>query len=232
MDWGVITAVVAAIFAALGIGIGLFMSKFFSGKEEKNQVSAVEERIEGIADRISETAKRVNEKLETLREESLAELKREIASLEEDVKRLKREVATLPLSAGSLEAIEKAEKLLREIEFTLPAVDSSLLTQIKDNLIILRNDVQSLLQLEKEKEEKASQIPDLEGVLFSVNSALELSRKINAALVKSELLTLAASIKGDLKGDVVKELDDQALNSKELVLLLEGVKKELEGVAK
>ncbi len=232
MDWGVITAVVAAIFAALGIGIGLFMSRFFSGKEEKNQVSAVEERIEGIADRISETAKRVNERLETLREESLAELKREIASLEEDVKRLKREVATLPLSAGSLEAIERAEKLLREIDFTLPAVDSTLLTQIKDNLIILRNDLQSLIQLEKEKEEKASQVPDLEGLLFSVNSALELSRKINAALVKSELLTLAASIKGDLKEDVVKELDDQALNSKELVLLLEGVKKELEGVTK
>ncbi len=227
MDWGVITTVVAAIFAALGIGIGLFMSRFFPHKEEP-QVNAVEERIEGIVGRLSETVKRVNEKLAHLKAENLSQLKKEIASLEEDVRLLKSEISMSPLSAGSFEAIEKAEELLKQIDFTLPSVDSSLLTQVKDNLIILRNDVQSLLQLEK----KRAKSPDLDGLLFSVTSALDLSKKINAALVKSELLALAASIKGGLKEEVVKELDDQALNSKELVLLLENLKKEFEGVGK
>jgi len=231
VDWGVVTVIVAAIFAALGIGIGLFLSRFFQKKEEKGpELSAVEERIEGIADRLTGTARRVNEKLSELREENISQLRREVASLEEDVKRLKKEISGLPLSAGSFEAIDRAEALLKELEFSLPSIDSGLLTQIKDSLIILRNDVQSLLQLEKEKSEKARSLPGPSEILFSVNSALELSKKINSALVRGELLSLAGSMKGDLGEELVKELDSLALDSKELVLLLEGVKKELEGV--
>ena len=232
MDWGVITALVAVIFAALGIGIGFFMSKLLSEKREEVQVSSIEDRIEGITNRISETVEKVNRKLTELKEEDVSQLKGEISSLEEEIKRLRSEIASLPLSSGSLEAVERAEKLLREIEFSLPEVDNSLLTQIKDSLIIVRNDVQSLIQMEKEKQKKEIplQTPELENLLSPVDSALKLSREINASLVESELLALASSIKGDIGKEVVKELDKQALNSKELVLLLESIKKELEGV--
>ncbi|MEO2065515.1 MAG: hypothetical protein ABGX17_03330 [Desulfurobacteriaceae bacterium] len=232
MDWGVITALVAVIFAVLGIGIGFFMSKVLSEKREEVQVSALEDRLEGITSKISETVERVNQKLTDLEEEKLFQLKEELSFLEEEVKRLKKEIASLPLSTGSLEAVERAEKLLKEIEFSLPEVDNSLLTQVKDSLIIVRNDVQNLIQMEKEKQKKETsvQVPELEDLLSSINSALKLSKEINTSLVKSELLTLASSIKGDIGEEVVKELDKQALNSKELILLLESIKKELEGV--
>jgi len=234
VDWGVITAIVAAVFAAMGIVIGLFMAKLLSGKgDEEEKLAAVEERIQGITERISEAVESLKEKLLNLREEKLYEVKKELSSLEEDLLRLKKEVATLPLTSGSLEAIERAELLLKELDFNLPTVDNSLLTQIKDNLIILRNDVQSLMQSQLQREEPRPELPfQIDDLLLSVKTALRLSKRINAALVKDELISLASSIKGDLGSELVKDLDDQALSSKELVLILEQVKKELEGAKK
>ncbi|WP_457678877.1 hypothetical protein [Thermovibrio sp.] len=229
MDWGVLTAVVAALFTAIGIGIGFFLAKVLK-KEEKPDYSILEGKVEASLSRLQDTLRRVDERLSFLREDTVSELKKEVSSLEEEVKKLKEEISNLPLSPATLEAIEKAEELLRELNFNVPSIDYDALTKVKDNLLIVRNDVQSLLQIEKEKkrEEKASK-RDTSQLLTTVDSALKLAKEINRAFVRGELLSLAASIKGDLGKELVKELDNQALSSKEIVVLLEELKKEMSG---
>jgi len=235
MDWGILTAIVAAVFAAIGLALGFLLSKFLSGKDsQEERLEAVEERVSEIGERISEIAERIKQALLNLREEKVSELKGEVAFLEEALSRLREEISGLPLTPSSLEALERAAILLKEIDFSLPDVDSSLFTQVKDSLIILRNDVQTLLQLEREKASRPPEpeLPGLDELQLSVSTALRLARDINRALVRGELLSLAASLKGNSGSQLVKELDEQALNSKELVLILEKVKKELEEVGK
>jgi len=232
MDWGIITILVAAIFAAMGIAIGYFMAKVLAGRESKEDFSVVEERVFGISEKISEAVEKLKERLLSLKEDKVEEVKKEVEALEEDLLRLKEDVATLPLTPGSFEALERAELLLKELDFTLPSIDTSLLTQIKDNLIILRNDVQTLLQSQKQEPQETVELPELDDLKLSVKTALELSRSLNAALVKGELLGLLSSLKGDAGKELVKVLDEQAISSKELVLILEKIKKELEEVAK
>jgi len=251
VDWGILTLVVATVFAAMGVAIGLYLAKTLASKEEKEDISSIEEDVKLISSRVEEIVASLKEKLASLREDRLQEIKEEISRLEEEVRELRREIMALPISPGSIDALETAEKALKEIDFSLPSVDNSLLTKIKDNLIILRNDVQALTlslaqQKEREKEREkekieevpppppppAPTIPNLNDLLLSVNTALDLSRKVNVALVKSELMGLAAALKGDYGDELVKILDDQALNSKELVLILEQLRKELEGVGK
>jgi len=244
VDWGILTAVVAAIFAAVGLVVGFFAAKLFFGREEKEDFSALEEDIRITVNRISEALGRLNAELDNLREERLSAVRRELESLEKEVSHLKGDVANLPLSPDSFEALGRAEVLLKEVDLSLPSVDNSLLTQIKDSLIILRNDVQALtLQIQQERErekeerrrreeERKTAVSNLEDLLLSVNTALDLSRELNRALVGGDLIGIAASLKGDLGEDLAKILDSQTLNSKELVLILERLKKELEGVGK
>jgi hypothetical protein len=232
MDWGILTAIVAAFFAAVGLALGYFLSKFLSEKEEKeDRLDAVEERVSEIGEKISEIAERIKEALFNLREDKVADLKGEVAFLEEALSQLSGEVKQLPLTPSSLEALDRAFLLLKEIDFNLPEIDPTLFTQIKDSLIILRNDVQTLLQLEREKPTKP-ELPELDELQLSVSTALRLARDINRALVRGELLSLAASLKGDTGSQLVKELDEQSLASKELVLILEKVKKELDEVGR
>ena len=72
-------------------------------------------------------------------------------------------------------------------------------------------------------------------LLETLESAISVSKKINASLVKDELLALAHSIKLDDGTELTKDLDAQALSAKELVVLLEELrerlKKELKGVS-
>jgi len=243
VDWGILTVIVAAVFAAMGIAIGLFLARTLASREEKEDISSIEEDVRLISTRIEEIVNSLREKLENLREDKLQQVKEELSRLEEEIRELRREIMALPVSPGSIDALETAEKALKEIDFSLPSVDNSLLTKIKDNLIILRNDVQALSlslaqQKEREKEEKVEEpppapaIPNLSDLLLSVDTALDLSKKVNAALVKSELMGLASALKGEYGDELVRILDDQALNSKELVLILQQLRKELEGVGK
>jgi putative transposase len=137
-----------------------------------------------------------------------------------------KELKRLQLSGGSIQAFEKARQSLESIKFSLPSIDQSLLTQIKDNLIIIRTDIQSLMQnKKKEKEVKV----DLTHLIDTVNSAIALAREINARAVKDELIAFANSLQGKDRNELLKDLDKQALTSKELVLVLSTIRKEIKG---
>jgi len=169
----------------------------------------------------------VNGLLSEFKETKLNELKRELLSLEEELKRLKEDASGLHLSEGSIDALHRAEELLKELNFSLPSIDNSLLMQVKDNLLIIRNDVQNILSSTKEA-------PNLDFTNLSVpiDRALELAREVNKALVRSELLSLIVSLRDESRKELVKELDKLALDSRELVSTLEVAKKELEGAGK
>ncbi len=234
MDLGAVTLVVAITFAGIGIFMGILISRLLSKREEHQpDFLKVEEKVDGLVDRLNHLAEEISGRLKEIRQGNVEELKQEVSGLLSEIERLKRELHQLDLSKNSISLLDDTENRLREIEFNLPRIDESLLTQIKDNLIILRNDVTNLLLKMKEKESKPVPAFDpslLEPAVDSLNTAIELSKKLNALLVKGELTALAASFKNEDLSSFVKELDDQAINSKELVVLLEDAKKKLEEV--
>ena len=232
MDLGTVTLIVAVAFAGAGIVVGILISKFLSKKEPPQpDLTGLTERVEGIADRISLLIEKIDEKLETLRADQVGELRKEVDGLISEVERLKKGLLHLDVTESSISALEKTRRMLEELEFNLPRIDESLLVQVKDNLLILRNDVENLLKRTKENRAVPGvDVAVINSVLDSINTAVELAKKLNASLVKGELAALAGSIKNEELSSLVKDLDLQSLNSKELVVLLEEVRKKLEGV--
>jgi len=224
VSWGLLL-VVALAFFLLGFGLASFLLKKKSSQE--STLNLIEEKVLSSSDRISKILDRVNGLLSEFKETKLNELKRELLSLEEELKRLKEDASGLHLSEGSIDALHRAEELLKELNFSLPSIDNSLLMQVKDNLLIIRNDVQNILSSTKEA-------PNLDFTNLSVpiDRALELAREVNKALVRSELLSLIVSFRDESRKELVKELDKLALDSRELVSTLEVAKKELEGAGK
>ncbi len=230
MDLGAITLVVAIAFAGAGIVVGILIAKLLEGRENRRpDAEELKEKVEGLSDRILMLVEEINKKLKKLEADQVEELKREVGNLMTEVERLKEALHHLDITESSVQAIERASSALQELEFNIPRIDSSLLTQVKDNLLILRNDVENLLN--KNKRSKASGVDQalIEAVLNSINTAIELSKKLNTSSVKSELTVFANSLRSEDLASLVKELDVQSLDSKELVVLLEDVRKKLEG---
>ncbi len=223
-----VTLIVAVVFSAIGIVVGIFISKLFFGKKEETYV-LLEERIGGLTDKIEGLVSELKEKVQKLRNDKLEEIRGELNSLAENVENLKVELKGLDsVSPTTFEVLDGIASLLREVDLKLPEIDNSLLTQIKDNFIIVRNDIETLLSKYKSAQ-KSSYIGEIDTLIDLISSAVSLSEKINAALVKDELLTLASSLKGD-GGEIVKDLDKQAINSKELTTMLREIKRKLEEV--
>ena len=228
MELGSVTLIVAVVFSAIGIVVGIFISKLFFGKKEETYV-LLEERIGGLTDKIESLVSELKEKVQKLRNDKLEEIRGELNSLAENVENLKVELKGLDsVSPTTFEVLDGIASLLREVDLKLPEIDNSLLTQIKDNFIIVRNDIETLLSKYKSAQ-KSSYIGEIDTLIDLISSAVSLSEKINAALVKDELLTLASSLKGDGE-EVVRDLDKQAINSKELTAMLREIKRKLEEV--
>jgi len=234
MDLGVATLLVAVTFSVIGIVAGILIAKFLSHKETSQpDLAELEERINGITDRINFLAGKLTEKLKEAQSERIEDLKADVEELLSEISRLKDSLHHLDLSEDSILALNRAETLLQGVKFDLPEIDESLLTQVKDSLLILRNDVELLLSKVRENPKPISKGIDpsiLESIIDSLESALVLSKRLNTLLVKGELTALAGSLKNEELSSLVKELDDQALSSKELVVLLEDVRKKLKEV--
>ncbi len=234
MDLGAATLIVAITFSAIGIVAGILISKFLSGKEPPQpDLTGIKERVEGLSDRIALLVDELKEKIKKVQSERVEELRSDVDNLLSEIERLKNSLRHLELSEDSVSALDKAESLLQEVEFNLPKINESLLMQVKDSLLILRNDVETLLSKTKESPRVSSPAVDLsviDSIISSVDSAITLSKRLNTLLVKGELTALGESFKNNELASLVKELDDQALNSKELVVLLEDVRKKLKEV--
>ena len=234
MDWGVVTAVVAAVFGALGIGVGLFIAKFTGKKEEKaeSEPSREVQKLETLASSVENVVNDLKAKLEGLTRESVEEVKGKLQELKVELEKLKGEMENVGITGSSRQALEKSVEILKEFDVSLPALDNSLLTQIKDNLLIIRNDLQSLLLTQKEQPKTSTPSTDLSSVVTSLESAIKLAKEINANMVKGELIVMANCLREEDKNELLRTMDREAITSKELVVLLSGIKKELEGAGR
>jgi hypothetical protein len=230
MDLGVMTVVVAVSFGAVGIVVGFLIGKSSHKGEDKKEVvedRKVDEKISLLSSKIERLTEEVKTKFTEFSKASINELERKVNELYKELDSLQQELNGLQLSSGSIQAFEKAKQSLKSIKLSLPSIDQSLLTQIKDNLIIIRTDIQSLIQNKKETKEVRV---DLTHLIDAINSAITLAREINARAVKDELIAFANSLQEKDKNELLKDLDKQALTSRELVLVLSTIRKELKGV--
>ncbi len=235
MDWGAITTLIAAVFGFLGIVVGIFISKFLSPKKEKgeeeNIVPELLSRLEKGVEEFESLLASLSRKVESLTKEEISKAEQDIEEILSLLNSLKENISSLELSQDSLQALDKAIKAAEDLKFSVPQIDTSLLMKIKDNLLIIRNDVQALLLSRKERvEEKKPSSDELKKALSSLESALKLAKELNANLVKDELIVMANCLKSEDKNELLKAIDKEALTSKELVLLIREIKKELEGV--
>ena len=229
MDLGVMTLIVAVSFGAVGILIGFFIGKSSHKGEDKKEViedRKVDEKISLLSSKIERLAEEVKTKFTEFSKASIGEIERKVNELYKELDSLQQELNGLQLSNGSIQAFEKAKQSLKGIKLSLPSVDQSLLTQIKDNLIIIRTDIQSLMQNKKENKEAKV---DLTHLIDAINAAITLAKEINARAVKDELIAFANSLQGKDRNELLKDLDKQALTSKELVLVLSTIRKEIKG---
>ncbi len=230
MDLGAMTLIVAVSFGAVGMLVGFFIGKSSHKEEDKKETVEnikVDEKISLLSSKVERLTEEVKTKFSEFSKASLSEIERKVNELYKELDSLQQELKGLQLSSGSIQAFEKAKQSLKDIKLSLPSIDQSLLTQIKDNLIIIRTDIQSLMQNEKEKSEVKV---DLTHLIDAVNSAITLAKEINARAVKDELIAFANSLQEKDKNELLKDLDKQALTSKELVLVLSTIRKELKGV--
>ena len=229
MDLGAMTLIVAVSFGAVGIVVGFLIGKSsHKGEDKKETVEAgkVDEEISLLSSKVESLAEEVKAKFTEFSKASVSKIEKKVNELRRELDSLQEELKRFQLSGGSIQAFEKARQSLESIKFSLPSIDQSLLTQIKDNLIIIRTDIQSLMQnKKKEKEVKV----DLTHLIDTVNSAIALAREINARAVKDELIAFANSLQGKDRNELLKDLDKQALTSKELVLVLSTIRKEIKG---
>ena len=229
MDLGAMTLIVAVSFGAVGIVVGFLIGKSsHKGEDKKETVETgkVDEEISLLSSKIEGLAEEVKAKFTEFSKASVNKIERKVDDLCKELDSLQEELRDLQLSSSSVQAFEKAKQSLKGIKLSLPSIDQSLLTQIKDNLIIIRTDIQSLMQNKKERKEVKV---DLTHLIDSVNSAITLAREINARAVKDELIAFANSLQGKDKNELLKDLDKQALTSKELVLVLSTIRKEIKG---
>ncbi len=223
MDWGLITAVVAAVFGFIGIVTGITLAKVTTGGEKKLSPKPVEDiapKVEVLTKRIEETLSDLKEKGERLNQQLLSSVEREVEELLSSFEELKREIEKVGLTESSRKALESALEALKNFKLSYPNFDNSLLMQVKDNLLIIRNDLQSLIL---SKEEKSS-LNNLKDIASSIDSAISLAREINVTLLKDELSILADCLKKEEMDTILKDIDRQTLTAKELVLLLNDLK--------
>ena len=233
MDLGIVTLIVAAVFTGAGIVLGFLISRLMSAKEQPQvDVSDLKGNVNAVISRVEDLVSRVNEKIDNLKLDQVRKLREEIDRLISEVNGLGELLRDIDVSESSVKALKEAEGLLKKLEFEVPEINQSLLTKINDNLIILRTDIENLRSKMKDKNRSVPSIDIsvLNSVIDTINTALELTKKLNSSLVKSELTALAGSFKKEELNQLVKELDSQSLDSKELVVLLEEIRRKLEGV--
>ncbi|SMP05487.1 hypothetical protein SAMN06265339_0305 [Desulfurobacterium pacificum] len=235
MDWGLVTAIVAAVFGFIGILIGIILGKAFSGGKKEVSEPANEvilSAVSSLTGKIENVLKELKEKAEHFNQQVISSIEEEINELISNLEKLKVEIEKVGVTEGSRKAIDSSIEMLKNFRISAPNFDNSLLTQIKDNLLIVRNDLQALM-LSKREEQKAATVPvNFEKLISSIDSAIKLSKEINASLLKDELTVLADCLKKETLNSVLKDLDKQTLTAKEVALILTDVKKELEGVKK
>jgi molecular chaperone GrpE (heat shock protein) len=183
------TILIAVLFSGIGIVVGFLFCKSSCGKgEEKVGFSIEKERIEGLLEKTENTVSNLNQKIASLREDKIGSLRKEIEAIIKDIEEFKGEIKNINVSSGTLEILDEISNTLRKVDLEIPSIDNSLLQKIKDNFLIVRNDLETILSKCKKQKDFSKQIDPL---IDKIDSIISLSKDMNTALVKDELLSLA-----------------------------------------
>ena len=120
MDVGVVTAVVAAVFGALGIVVGLLIAKFIRREEGKGEPELDEktQKLEALADDVENIINELKAKVQVLTRESIDEVRDKLKKLQTELESLKNEMESVGITDGSRQALEKSVEMLKEFDTT------------------------------------------------------------------------------------------------------------------
>ncbi|WP_456426600.1 hypothetical protein [Desulfurobacterium sp.] len=223
MDAGIMTTLVAGVFGALGMVIGFVIGRMSSSKPVQDYtpiLRGLESTVKSLQDEVVDLTKKIS--LST--EEILEKYKEQIEAIISQLEDLKTHIGASGISIKSAETIDSVINQLKEsLNASLPSVnlDDQVIMKIKDKIDIIRAEIESIkLSMEeaKKKEEKTA-VPSIN--TDKIKEAINMAREINEEAVKGDLISLMYAFKEDDKKDLLKSIDEMALNSKQLVLILE-----------
>ncbi|WP_457568953.1 hypothetical protein [Desulfurobacterium sp.] len=222
MDAGIMTTIVAGVFGAIGIVIGFIIGKL-SAKPARDYTPILREfeaTVKSLQDKVSQLVDVVSSSTKEVLEEQKANIK----AILDEIEKLKANLEESGLSIKSAETLDGViSELNNLLEASLPSTvfDQQLITKIKDKVDIIRAEIEAIkLSLEenkKKKEEPKAQPIDVD----KIKEAINMAKEINEEAVKGDLISLMYAFKEDDKKDLLKSIDEIALNSKQLVLILE-----------
>ena len=227
MDTGMITIVVAALFCGIGVVVGFLIGKMAcSSKNEREEIVPVDvASVETAINDLKSVVESLTKEIENSTKEVVASQRSKISEIISVIEKLKEQLdsAGLPLKSSSY--IDDILFSLKSIDMnSLPSLefDEDFITQLKDKIDIIRTEIESLkLSINEMKSKPSEPSPEISLDFEKIRKAVEFAREINEDAVKGDLISLMYSFKEDDKTDLLKTMDNIALNSKQLVFILE-----------
>jgi uncharacterized protein YihD (DUF1040 family) len=146
--------------------------------------------------------------------------------VEIDLENVKNLAGQKGIELTSIIQIEESINTLRNLQNIKPESGyESLLTSIKDNIMVVRNEIQSL-KFDLEEQRKGATKIDVEKLKLAIKNA----ENINREAVKGDLISLIYAIKGEDESELRATMDKIALESKELTLILKDLLQKSSGV--
>ncbi len=217
---GLVTAAIAGIFTIVGIIVGFFLCKI---SVKPMRIEVPKTNIEERFNKLLSNLEGLKNNLKTLTSEKSNDIRSSFESILSQISELK---APLKEAGVTRDSMQRVDNMINDIQSTLKTpttIDANIFTKFKDNLSIIRNDLQSIKL-------NQSQRPRSKQTVKDILSAIDTAKEINRACVASELISMVDSIKEPDKTKLTEALDRISINSKELVLKLKDLKSDLEGV--
>ncbi len=231
MDTGILTIVVAAIFCAIGVVVGFLLGKTAPHSEKRHEsgdttshIGNLESNIGALKYNVSELSKSI----ENSTQDVVRKQKGEIDNILTSIENLKEQISVSGLPIKSVSVLDDMLLELRGVNVnSLPSLgmDEATVTKIKDKIDIIRAEIESIkLSMEEEKNRKQEKV-QTPFDFVKIEKAVQFAKEINEEAVKGDMIGLMYAFKSDDKKDLLKSIDTIALNSKQLVLILEDVLK-------
>ncbi len=232
MDIGFISTIVAGVFGSLGVVVGFFLGKSAPKPPTEFKGDTATKSLE--ADKINSSILEVNNEIKRLKDmlslQPINEIniKEEIKNITESLENIRSLINQKGINLISMSNIEESLNILKDLEIKdLSHGYENLLTSIKDNILVVRNEIQSL-KLDIEDKKKSYSKIDVEKLKLAIKNA----ENINREAVKGDLLSLIHTIKGEDGSELKSAMDKIALESKELTLILRDILQNSSGVGK
>ncbi|SNR62129.1 hypothetical protein [Desulfurobacterium atlanticum] len=227
MNTGMITILVAALFCGIGVVAGFLIGRMAGGspKEDKEMPSIDVHSIEAAISDLKNLTESLIKEIESSTKEVVSSQREKISKIISIVESLKEQLKSSELPLKSSSYIDDILFSLKSIDMnSLPSleIDENLVVKLKDKVDIIRTEIESLkLSINEKKDKEIKEKPEVSMDFGKIEEAIRFAREINEEAVKGDLISLMYAFKDYDKTDLLKTIDNIALNSKQLVFILE-----------